>query len=94
MENHYETLLDKLSAVMRRLQVVARISPNSIENTIFKEYEKAFRIVRVKGDMKNIRLEGLAKAYVDSKGDYSNSLLDDMGEAEKALNIVKEQTLK
>jgi hypothetical protein len=26
-------------AVMRRLQVDARISPHSIENTIYKEYE-------------------------------------------------------
>lgn len=89
MNFYYDDLLEKIIVVMKKLSIMARISPNSIEATIYRQYAKAYEIVEKRGDIKDIRLNGCAKAFVDSNGDYSNPILNDMSNAEKALEMLK-----
>ena len=83
-------LLDKLFIVIKRVEIIARMSPNSIEDEIYKQYIKAYDIVKNNGKLGEINIGGWSRPYADYYG-YEAPLLKDISEAEVLLDKMKRQ---
>lgn len=87
MDNEKLSFLDQVVKVIKILEIEYKDNPTDMLELLLGRYRSALNVIQTSSNinMKDIYIQGGARAYLESATDYLNPILEEMHNAEKLL---------